>query len=195
MKKIAVVIACAAALTGCNKGSVHEQNASVAQVANAVAASGVANDILLHPGEWRVSGTLEEMTIPGMPPEAQSAMKQAIGKQGKMTYDYCLTPEQAKRPQGKFFNDKAANNCRYDHFIMGGGKIDAVMRCDGKPSSTTMTIDGTYGADNYSTHVQMNMQGGPQGAMSMKMRSEARRIGECTPEDKAEAERQSGTKG
>ena len=47
-----------------------------------------------------------------------------------MTYDYCLTPEQAKRPQGKFFNEQAANNCRYDHFTMGGGKIDAAMRCN-----------------------------------------------------------------
>ena len=98
-------------------------------------------------------------------------MKQAMSQHGNMTYDYCLTPEQAKRPQGKFFNDKAANNCRYDHFTMGGGKIDAVMRCDGKPSSMTMTIDGTYGADSYATHVQMNMAGGPQGSMSMKMRS------------------------
>ena len=195
MKKIAVAIAGAAALAACNKGSVHQENASVEQVANAVAASGVANDILLHPGEWRVAGTMEEFNIPGMPAEAQSAMKQAMSQHGKMTYDYCLTPEQAKRPQGKFFNNKAANNCRYDHFTMGGGKIDAVMRCEGKPSSMTMTIEGTYGADNYSTHVQMNMEGGPQGAMSMKMRSEAKRVGECTPEDKAEAERQSGTNG
>ena len=37
----------------------------------------------------------------------------------------------------------------------------------------------------------MDMEGGPQGTMSMKMRSQAKRVGECTPEDKAEAERQS----
>ena len=195
MKYAVAVLACAA-LASCNKGpEVHERNASVEEVANAVARSAAGNDILLRAGEWKVSGTLEEMNIPGMPAEAQSAMKQAIGKQGNMTYDYCLTPEQAKRPQGKFFNDKAANNCRYDHFNMGGGKIDAVMRCEGKPSSMTMTIGGTYGADNYATHVQMNMEGGAQGAMSMKMRSEAKRVGECTPEDKAEAERQVGTNG
>lgn len=195
MKTAVAVIVCAAALAACNKGSVHEENASVEQVANAVRQSGVANDVLLHPGEWRVTGTMEEFNIPGMPPEAQSAMKQAMSQHGNMTYDYCLTPEQAKRPQGKFFNDKAANNCRYDRFNMGGGKIDAVMRCDGKPSSMTMTIDGTYGADNYATHVQMDMEGGPQGSMSMKMRSQAQRVGECTPEDKAASERESGTKG
>jgi hypothetical protein len=78
---------------------------------------------------------------------------------------------------------------------MGGGKIDAVMHCDAQPSSMTMTIDGTYGGDSYETHVKMDMAGGPQGSMSMKMRSEAKRIGECTPADKAEAEKDQGTNG
>jgi len=78
MRTFAVVVACAG-LAACNKGGeVHEQNASVEQVASAVRQSGVANDILLHSGEWRVSGTMEEFNIPGMPPEAQSAMKQAV---------------------------------------------------------------------------------------------------------------------
>ena len=49
MRRIAVVVAFAA-LAACNKGgSVHEQNASVEQVANAVRQSGVASDVLLHP--------------------------------------------------------------------------------------------------------------------------------------------------
>ena len=195
MRKIAVVLACAA-IAACNKGGeVHEQNASVEQVASAVRQSGVANQILLHPGEWQVSGTMEEFNIPGMPPEAQSAMKQAMSDRGNMSYKYCLTPEQAKKPQGKFFNDKAAKSCRYDHFNMGGGKIDAVMRCDAQPSSMTMTIDGTYGADSYETHVKMDMAGGPQGSMSMKMRSEAKRIGECTPADLSKARQEEGTNG
>ena len=195
MNCLLVIAGCTAALAACDKGRVHEENASVEQVANAVRQSGVGNGVFLRAGEWRVSGTMEEFNIPGMPPAAQSQMKQAMGQHGNMTYDYCLTSEQAKRPQGKFFNKQAANNCRYDHFTMGGGKIDAVMRCDSKPSSMTMTINGTYGADSYATQVQMNMAGGPQGGMSMKMRSEAHRVGECTPEDKAEAERDSGTKG
>jgi hypothetical protein len=78
---------------------------------------------------------------------------------------------------------------------MGSGKIDALMRCAAPEGSMEMTIAGTYGADNYSTQVSMNMVGGPQGGMSMKMRSQAQRVGECTPEDKAEAERDQGTNG
>ena len=191
----AVVIAFAA-LASCNKGpEVHEKNASVEQVAKAVARSAADNDILLRAGEWKVSGTLEEMNIPNMPPEAQSQMKRVMGQHGNMTYQYCLTPEQAKKPGGKFFNRQASKNCRYDHFTMGGGKIDALMRCAAPEGSMSMTIAGTYAADSYSTHVAMNMEGGRQGGMSMKMHSEAKRIGECTAEDKAEAEKDSGTNG
>jgi len=194
--KPAVAVIASVALAACNKGpEVHETNASVEQVANAVARSAAGNEILLRAGEWKVSGTLEELNIPNMPPEAQSQMKQAMGQHGNRTYQYCLTPEQAKKPGGKFFNRQASKNCRYDHFTMGAGKIDALMRCAAPEGSMEMKIAGTYDADSYSTQVAMNMVGGSQGGMSMKMRSEAKRVGECTPEDKAEAEKDQGTNG
>jgi hypothetical protein len=195
MKSSIIFVACTAALAGCNKSpQVHEKNASVEQVANAVNAAGVANDLNLKAGEWKVSSTLEEMNIPGLPPEAQTEMKRVMGERGNATYQYCLTPEQAKRPGGKFFNRQADKNCRYDHFTMGKGKVDAVMRCAAPEGSMTMTIAGTYSADSYSTHVAMDM-GGRDGSMKMKMRSEAKRVGECTPEDEARAKADSGTKG
>jgi len=197
MRQYLLLIACVATLAGCNKSpQVHEKNASAEQVANAVATSGVANDLFLSAGEWRVTGTMEEMNIPGLPPQAQAEMKKVMGQHGAMTYDYCLTPEQAKRPSGKFFSGKAEKNCRYDHFTMGGGKIDAAMRCEGEaPGTMTMAINGTYSTDSYATHVAMNMQGPGAQNMTMKMRSEAHRVGECTAEDRARAEQDSGTKG
>jgi len=194
MIRTAAIIACAAALAACNKGpEVHERNASVQQVANAVDRSAAVSDLRLKAGEWKVDATLEEMNMPGLPAEAQSRMKQMMSERGNTSYQYCLTAEQAAKPSGKFFNRQADRNCRYDRFNMGGGKIDAVMRCAAPAGSMSMTIDGTYSPDSYSTHVSMNMQGGQ--SMTMKMRSEAHRIGECTPEDAARAKEESGTKG
>ncbi|HLO20883.1 MAG TPA: DUF3617 domain-containing protein [Sphingomicrobium sp.] len=194
MKRSTVIIACTAALANCNKPpQVHEKNASIEQVANAVSTSGVANDLYLKAGEWKVTAAVDEMDIPGLPPEAQSQMKQAMSQRGNTSYQYCLTAEQAKKPGGKFFNRQADRNCRYDHFSMGDGKIDAVLRCAAPAGSMSMAIDGTYSADSYSTHVSMNMEGGQK--MTMKMRSEAHRIGECNPEDEARANAESGTKG
>jgi hypothetical protein len=58
----------------------------------------------------------------------------------------------------------------------------------------TMTIAGNYSADSYSTQVSMDLAAS-QGTMTMKMRSQAHRVGECTAEDAARAKTESGTNG
>lgn len=186
MKYAAIALACLVPLAGCNKGpEIHEKNASIAQVVNAAQHAGVASDRFLHAGQWRVTGTMDEMNIPGMPASAQAEMKKMMGSRQNFSSEYCLSPEEARRPRGKFFTGKDSNHCTYDHFDMAGGKIDAVMRCQGQPSGTmTMTMNGTYAPDSYSSHMTMQVAGGREGGMSMKMHSEAHRIGECTGGDK-----------
>jgi hypothetical protein len=182
MKHIVIVIAGAAALAACNKPAVDEKNASVAEVANAVRESGVANESFLKAGQWQVKATVEEMNMPGLPAEAQAQIKQTMVRAAANTFEYCLTEEEAKRPAGKFFTGKDTNQCRYDHFQLGGGKFDAAMRCEEQGHVQTMKMNGTYSPDNYTTHVEMNVEGGPQGSVTMKMRSEAKRVGQCTPQ-------------
>ena len=72
MKYAALMIACALPLAACNKPAVNEKNASVAEVANAVSQSGIAGENFIRAGQWQVKGTLEEMNIPGLPPETQA---------------------------------------------------------------------------------------------------------------------------
>jgi hypothetical protein len=183
MNRTALLIACALPLAACNKSpEINEKNASVEKVARDVRASGGASDFFMHAGQWRITSSMDEMNIPNMPAEAQAEMKQVMGKQRSMSFEYCLSPEEAKKPRGKFFTGKEASNCRYDHFTMGGGKIDAEMHCKSEPSGQmVMNLNGTYSPDAYSTQVSMEMQGGREATMTMKMHSDAKRIGECTP--------------
>ena len=180
MKATALLIACAA-LAACNQSpEIHEKNASIEEVADAASQANAASGIMLRAGQWRLSGTMEEMTIPGLPASAQADMKRMMGEKNNFTMEYCLTPEEAKKPRGKFFGGEQSDNCRYESFDMAGGKIDAVMRCEGQPSGNmTMTISGTYSPDSYTTRAAMEVAGDGRGGMSMKMRSEAHRIGEC----------------
>ena len=190
MRYSLVPLACFCALAACNKSpEVSAKNASVAEVARKVGQSGVASDSFIRAGQWRVTGTMEEINVPGMPPEAQAQMKRIMGQVQNASYEYCVPPEEAKRPQGKMFTGKDDGSCRYEHFTMGGGKFDAAMQCQGEGRSqvTKMTMNGTYSPDGYQTRVTMNVEGGPQGSMSMKMHSEARRIGECSAGKKEEA--------
>jgi hypothetical protein len=154
MKSAILTIVLLLPLAACgSKPTVDEKNASVEQVANKVAEVSKSEGTI-RPGQWQSTMTIEEMDMPGMPPEARDQMKKMFA---------------------------GNEQCRYDHFTMGNGKIDAEMHCNQAGSAQTMTMAGTYGPDSYAMHMTSKTEGGPAGeAMSMKMRVEAKRVGECT---------------
>lgn len=177
----------------CGSGpEVSAENATAEEVADQLAeSSGSAS--FVRPGLWESKVTIEEMTMPGMSAADAARMPDFTGR--VEAHQNCLTPEQAKRPKEDFFAG-GNDNCRYDHFTMGGGKIDAVMKCSGQGMAQTMTMKGSYSADTYA--MQMTMQGGsgPEAGLSMKMRVDAKRIGDCTAEQaRAAAEEATETTG
>ena len=178
MKHFAIALACSLPLAACDSGpDVTATNASVEEVADKVADAG-GGDSFVRPGKWKSQVKIEAFELPGAPPEAATAMRSLQNRQ--QVYESCLTPEEAKRPKEDFFAG-AKKNCRYDHFNMGGGKIDAVMRCSEQGMGQTMAMQGTYGPDSYQMQMSMKSQGGPGPAdgMTMKMRIDSKRVGEC----------------
>ena len=186
MRNSIALIACALPLAACNNSpQVHEENASVDEVAASVReATGGAR--FIRAGEWKSSGTIEEMSIPGMSAADSARMKQAMAKSGIHEFSTCLTEEDVKQPEGKFFTGN--DQCRYDHFTMNGGKIDAAMRCDAQGGGTqVMTMKGNYSPESYSMRMEMKTSAAPgtPGAMTMRMRVESKRVGACTPGSQA----------
>jgi hypothetical protein len=182
MKTILCLIACALPLAACNKGpQINEKNASVAEIAQKVREVSPGEGFI-RPGLWESKVTVEKFEMPGMPPEMSQRMKTMMAQNQEHGSKNCLTPEDVKRPKEDFFAGKN-NQCRYDHFTMGGGKIDATMRCGGKHGeSQAMQMAGTYSPESYQMETSMKMEGGstPEGSMAMTMRIEAKRVGECT---------------
>ena len=185
MRYPVALMACTLALAACNNSpQVHEENASVEEVQKEIAKAG-GTDSFVRPGLWESKVTLEEMSMPGMPKEVSERMSQAYGK--IETNQSCLTPEEAKRPKEDFFAGDN-KNCRYDHFTMAGGKIDAVMKCSAEGATQTMALQGGYTPDTYNMQMSMKSEGGgqgPQSGMSMRMRVDAKRVGECTGKEDA----------
>ncbi len=177
MTRTAFLIAAALPLAACSSDpQVSAENASAEQVAQKLEAAGGSNNFV-NPGLWRSTVTVDEMTIPGMPPEVAAQMKSTQGR--AQVSEQCLTPAQAKRPKEDFFGGK--ENCRYERFAMGNGKIDAVMNCSEDGATQKMTMTGTYSGDAYQMQMAMRAAGaGESAAMGMKMRIDAKRIGECT---------------
>ena len=166
------------ALAACgNEPEVKMDNASVGEVAREMQKQVAAGDSFITPGKWHQTVKLVEIDAPGMPPEAREMMQKAMGEMQEA--EHCLTAEQAKRPPADFFA-KADQNCRYDHFKWGDGKIDAKLNCSLSQGSMTMVQTGEYRPGGYSMAVSQTIAAaGSDQKMVMKMTVDARRVGDC----------------
>lgn len=172
----------ALALGACNKSpEVKAKNATPAEVAQKMRESG-AGQSFVRAGLWQSKVTIEQFEMPGMPPEMASRMKTMMAQNQEHDFETCLTAEDVKKPKEDFFAGKN-NECRYDHFTMGGGKIDALMHCGKGGGAQTMQMAGTYSPDAYQMLMSTKVEGNEKDAqgMQMRMRVESRRVGECSP--------------
>ena len=182
MKYAVCVVACVVGLSACNSSpKVDLHNASGNDVVAAVKQSGVmsSDSSMIQPGLWQSKVTVQEMNIPGMPPEMAARMKGAMENRQQRTSSHCVKPEDVKKPKEEFFGSHD-NSCKYAHFAMGGGKMDIQMVCKEEETTQTSTMTGTYTPTSYSMDVSSQGTGGAQGGMSMKMHVDASRVGECT---------------
>ncbi len=182
----ATAFALATLIAACDSSpEVDVKDANASQVAEAVRKSGIGggDEFQVRPGLWESKVAIEEIDIPGMPAAMQESMKKTFAERQPAGFTSCLTPEEARKPKEDFFAGKD-NKCRYDHFTMGNGRIDARMRCDAGQGEQVMEMAGTYSPDSYSMTMTTLREGGsgPGGEARMKMRMDARRVGDCTAE-------------
>jgi len=182
MKRL-ILIAGLAALAACNKGpEVDVKNASVGEVAQKVRESGAGATI--SPGRWESRVTIVDIQMPaGVPPQFAAQLKKKMAEAGDHTVATCISAADLKKPTPSFL---AANtkNCRFDHYTMSGGKIDAKMTCTApQGGSMTMTTTGTYSSDSYETTGTMIVSAGGMGDRTTKTHTESHRVGECTGDE------------
>lgn len=181
--KAAFFLAPLALLAACDSNpTIEAKDASVEEVAEKVRNAG-GTEQFLRAGKWLTKATLEELSAPGMPAGIADNMRAAMAK--KPGTETCMTEADVRKPNADFFGG-GNKNCRYDHFTMGGGKIDARMRCTAGGASQLMTMAGNYSPDRYNMQMTTEMERGgssaaaeAMGSLTMKMRVEGERIGEC----------------
>ena len=182
MRTAAVLAMVAAGMTGCDsKKTVTAENASTTEVAQKVKASGIAEGGFISPGRWQMTMTIKDMKVPGMPPEMAKRMQGSLDQ--PRSFEHCVTEAEAKKPKEDFFAGEQAKSCRYETFTLGGGKIDAVMRCEsGGGGKQVMRLNGTYSADAYRMTIASAVEGGGPDARGMTLNAtvDAKRLGVCT---------------
>ena len=180
-KSIAIILSLPLAACGSGGKSVTVTNASASEVAAKVDAAGA--DIMVSPGRWEGTATIN-MKMPGLPPEQQARLANNVGRAEPLVS--CVTPEQVKDHRAFFNGSKDMDkSCRYDHFTMSGGAIDAVMTCATGGHQTAMTMKGAYGADHYHVTMTMDAKGdGPMATMTSTTVVDAKRVGACRGDEK-----------
>ena len=172
------------ALAACDSSpEVKADNAKPSEVA-AKMRDAAGKGSFVRPGEWEQTVSLLKIEAPGLPPGAKEYMQRAMNK--AQVHKVCLSKEQAENPREDFFTG-ADQNCAYEHFNWGGGKIDLKLICKHEQATTTMAMAGTYTPDNYvltmtSTNNRTE-KGLEAGNMTMTMKVDARRVGECSQKE------------
>jgi hypothetical protein len=176
------LLALALLLPGCKKEpAVVAKDADAGEVAAKVASAGVK----FQPGAWSTQVKAIDIDMPGMPPEMVASMKDSLGR--ARAERSCLTKEKAARPDGDFFG-QADKTCRYKTFTMADGKIDGVLNCGHGGANQTITLKGTYGGDHFTMDMDMTGSGPGGKQMRMHVATQSNRVGECTPQEKAQAD-------
>jgi hypothetical protein len=188
MPRLILALPAILALAACNQqttadtaaqtGEVSLKNATIEEVAKQAQAAGPQH---FTAGEWETNVEIIEMDLPGAPPQVRDQMMKAM-QSSKTSAKTCMTKEQAEKPEASILTGKTNANCKYDHYTMADGKIDAKLSCTSPHGGNmTQTINGTYTPTSFAIASEMHAVGGSSeaGAMNMKAKTSGTRIGEC----------------
>ncbi len=169
-------------LAGCDSLGIGEPSVDLRNATMAEVAAEAVKVQQQRPGQWDITSQLVSLNVEGVPADSPmtAMLQQQIGK--AKTDSQCLSEEDAKKamvPQDVDPN----NSCRFAHFRMKGGQIDAEMTCNAPQGSGTlaMTQKGSYSPDSYDVTSTLTRAGGtaPGENSTMTMKVSAKRTGEC----------------
>lgn len=181
MRNLLLVAVAALPLAACGSGgtTVTATNASAGEVAAKMEAAGGGLD-QVKPGRWEAKMTMHAMKIAGLTPAQQAQMDAKMGEAQAIVS--CITSEQVKAKRAFFTgaDPEAEKSCKYDHFIMSGGKIDAEMSCDHDGQKTNAKMTGTFSPETYHMDMATSDPGATGlGAQSMTITVDAKYAGVC----------------
>ena len=152
-------------LPACDGRREESGNISASEVANRLA------EVSIEPGLWETSSEVVGVSAPDLPYEVRRRM---IGP--RPSARGCIAPEQA----GRFI---AGRNCRYRQFSMTGGRLNGAMTCPALPRPTIATMEGRYAPRHYAFTMRMETAMPDGAAMTLEIRGQGRRIGDCPAEE------------
>lgn len=133
---------------------------------------------VLQAGKWRSTTRFSEISIPGLPPQVAEMMRQQMGRGSAV--EYCLKPEDIRRPGAQSLGGAEAEHCRYDEWSHTGGKMQATIVCEipGRGNMRARMV-GTGSSTSYRATIDSTITDPQQGTIRMKGTVSGERTGDC----------------
>ncbi|MGB3795330.1 MAG: DUF3617 domain-containing protein [Alteraurantiacibacter sp.] len=177
-----LIAASSLALTACGDSGAVEDPSDPAQIEAAT------QDLPKpQPGEYRTSGELVELDLPGASDEELQMMRGIMEQGATQERTFCMTQEEADEGYREFLENlqQGSDECQFTDFSVSGNKLDATMACDdGAGATGTMAFGGTISENSQDMTVTMDMQNpNAEGNMRMVMKTLSERIGDCSTDE------------
>ena len=179
MKYFVAAIAFLPLLSGCKVAGSDDEDSvageSAAEVAAAMSKGRVAS---LKPGLWESKLTVKEIAVPGVASGRKEKMVARVEKNG--THERCLSAKEAKAPPADLFV-KNAQECRYSHFEVVGGKATIALSCRmASVGAIDMDLSGPITPDAYIFDADIALRLPMIGTVPIKASLTSSHKGECS---------------
>lgn len=132
----------------------------------------------MQTGKWRSTIEFTEFDIPGLPPSVAGMVRSQLGR--TQTTEYCVTPDDLRRPSADALGGEGAENCDYEEWSYRAGRMRAVLVCNIEGQGRArMEMEGTGSPSAYRSTVSSQITGTQMGTISMRGNVAGERIGEC----------------
>ncbi|WAT17787.1 DUF3617 domain-containing protein [Aurantiacibacter sp. MUD11] len=134
-------------------------------------------------GEYRMTGELVELAVPGASDEEIQMIRGIMEMAATQERTFCMTQEEADEGYREFLENlsEGTDECEFSEFSVNGNTLAATMQCDdGAGSTGTMEFGGNISETSQDMTVTMDMANAEEGdSMRMVLRNQTERIGDC----------------
>lgn len=132
----------------------------------------------MRTGQWRSTIEFTEFDIPGLPASMADMVRGSLGR--TQTTEYCVTPDDLRRPSADALGGEGAENCDYEDWSYRGGEMRAVLVCNiPGQGRARMVMEGSGSPTAYRSTISSEISGTQMGTIRMSGNVTGERIGDC----------------
>lgn len=132
----------------------------------------------MKPGLWETRVTFTEIHAKGLNVKQEKKLLKDISNQ--LSGRSCLSAQQARKPEAKFFAGGHSNDCKYRKFVIADGRLDMSVGCSMKAMATIdMDMQGQVDSTKLDLDITPEVRLPIIGQVMLRGKAKGRYLGIC----------------